>query len=120
MSTLPIEKARTSRALDPKRGAPNPQRQGGARSRPLRSSPRNRRGLVCRSPSEPKADEPNLERVTKQERFDRKHFVPARAEREFVVGDHISASLGFGEVCEPHRWHGLDTEKLRGAPEREP
>ena len=42
-------------------------------------------------------------------------MVPAGVEREFVVGDHIGVSLGFREMREAHRWHGLDAEKLRGA-----
>src|ERR1700730_15184668 len=50
---FPSRRPRTSRTLDPKRGAPNPRRQFGASSRPLRSPLRNRHGLLSRSPSGP-------------------------------------------------------------------
>src|SRR5262249_18274112 len=66
---FPSKNLRISRVLRPKRGRPNPLRQGRVRSCPLRSSPRSRRALLIRSRSKPpvKAEEPQREGVTKQE-----------------------------------------------------
>ena len=65
----------TLRAPHPKREAPNQTRRPGARSRLPRPPPRNRRGLfdskaerVAAAKTPVKIDQPQVERVTKQER----------------------------------------------------
>ena len=72
MSTLSIAKSRTE-SPHPKE-APNRTRHPGARSRLLRPPPRNRRDrsikvrAIAAAKTPVKADEPKVERVTKQER----------------------------------------------------
>ena len=72
---FPSRSPATLRAPHPKREAPNQTRRSGARSRLPRPPPRNRRGLlnskaerVAAAKTPVKIDQPQVERVTKQER----------------------------------------------------